>query len=276
MYKVKIHPLFIVYSIVLVLQNKYVYLLSSLSCIALHEWAHAKVAYNHGYFLDTINLMPYGAMISGSDLFTEKDSFKIAIAGPLSNIILCIILLASWWILPVSYNYTKTFFDASITLAFFNMLPFFPLDGSKILLSISKHPQRTLQILKGMSYTLSGLLFVLFLISFFYVPNINIALIGAILYISTTNSSETERYKQICQSCPYIKRLDVPIKKATLIVHQNLKIIRLLKHINAETETTFEIVDDNLVKIKTFNESEIKKIATTSNLHTPIKEFLYL
>ena len=70
--------------------------------------------------------------------------------------------------------------------------------------------------------------------------------------------------------------MDVPIKKATLIVHQNLKIIRLLKHINAETETTFEIVDDNLVKIKTFNESEIKKIATTSNLHTPIKEFLYL
>ena len=276
MLKIKIHPLFFIYAIILVLQNKYVYLLSSLFCIIIHEWSHFKVAYNLGYCLDTLNIMPYGAMLSGADDFTEKDGLKIAFAGPLSNIILCLILLATWWIFPVSYSFTKSIFDASITLAFFNLIPLFPLDGSKIILVLSKNSNKTLAFLKAIGFAISGVLYIIFLISFFYTPNLNLGITSAIVYVSTISSSNKESYKKICDICPYVKRLDLPLTKKTLMVHQDLKIIRLLKHINAGSQITFEIVDDNLNLVKSLSENELKKIAVNSNLQSPIKEFLYL
>ncbi len=275
MIKIKIHPLFVLYTIILVIQNQFIYLLSSLVCIAIHELSHARMAYYRGYYLDTVNLMPYGAMLSGKDEFNGKDGFLIAVAGPLSNIILCICLLASWWIFPTVYSYTKIIFDASIALAFFNLLPIFPLDGARILLSVAKHPQKTIVALKVIGVIISGLFAIAFFVSIFYSTNLNLGIMSAVLYVSTNNASEKEAYKQICNNCLYIKRIDVPIKKITLIIHQDIKIIRLLKHVSAESETTFEIVNDDLKKIKTLSENELKAIATTANLHTPIKEFLY-
>ena len=60
------------------------------------------------------------------------------------------------------------------------------------------------------------------------------------------------------------------------MVHYNLKLIRLLKHLKPDTDVTFEVVDDDLNVIKTFNEKEIRNFLTKENLQTKIKELLYL
>ena len=274
MLKIKIHPLFLIYAIILVIQNRYVFLLASLFSVLIHESAHARVAYNLGYCLDGISLLPYGAMLGCKEPFSRDDAIKIAFAGPCSNILVCAILLALWWLFPEIHGYTKTLFKASLTLGAFNLLPIPPLDGAIILKSISKNEKLILNLQKVLGLIISGFSFILFLASFFHLPNLNLGIIGALFYVACSNGNEKANYERICNNCLFIKNLNGPITKTTLVAHQNLKLLRLLKRIKPDTETTFEIVDDNLNKIKTLSEDELRALALTHDLHLPIKEFL--
>ena len=274
--KIKVHPTFWVYAIILLLQNNYILLLANAVCILMHEWAHAKVAYNLGYYLDTLNIMPYGGMLSGDSDFSDKDGLKIAFVGPLINFFICVCLLALWWISPNAYSYTKPFYQASLTLALFNLIPIFPLDGARIIISISNNKQRTISIIKVIGIVISGLLALLFVASFFYKPNLSIGIISATIYIASINNTESETYKLITNNYSYQKSLNHPINKQTIMIHYNLKLIRLLKHLKPDAEVIFEVVDDDLNVIKTFNVMEIRKFLGKENLQTKIKELLYL
>ena len=275
--KLKVNPSFWLFLALAVYFKRGFFALTYTLAVVLHELAHYIVALKLFYRCQEIQLGIFGAVLYGDfDSVTASDRIKIALAGPLANLVLCVVCLATWWIFPVSYSFTKSIFDASITLAFFNLIPLFPLDGSKIILVLSKNSNKTLAFLKATGFAISGVLYIIFLISLFYTPNLNLGITSAIVYVSTISSSNKESYKKICDICPYVKRLDLPLTKKTLMVHQDLKIIRLLKHINAESQITFEIVDDNLNLIKSLSENELKKIAINSNLQSPIKEFLYL
>ncbi|MBQ8178180.1 MAG: hypothetical protein IJ033_03205 [Clostridia bacterium] len=262
------------FAIIMVLQNEYLLLIAGLFSIAIHEWAHARAAYNEGYYLDTLNLMPYGAMLSGESDFSENAGIKIAFAGPLMNFILCIILLALWWIMPATYSYTKIIFDASLGLGFFNLLPIFPLDGARIIIAIAKNKLKIVKLLKSIGIVISGVLGILFLSSFFFKPNLSLGIICATIYISSIGGSESETYKHICDNCIVNKKMDVPIEKRSIIVHYNLKLIRLVRQIKPNTELTFEIVNDNYEPIAKLNEKEILHLAQNNNIHIALKELL--
>ncbi len=66
----------------------------------------------------------------------RRDSALIAIAGPISNILLAIVLSLIIKIFPIPYLLASIFsllISLNITLAIFNLVPIFPLDGEKIL-----------------------------------------------------------------------------------------------------------------------------------------------
>ena len=102
-----------------------------------------------------ITLMPYGAMIYGGEKFNRKEGIVIALAGPICNGVLALATFALWWLLPESYVYTQDFLNSNLTLMCFNLLPCFPLDGSRIVLSLCKDKIKALKILKIVGIILS-------------------------------------------------------------------------------------------------------------------------
>ncbi|PIZ44702.1 hypothetical protein CO180_03760 [candidate division WWE3 bacterium CG_4_9_14_3_um_filter_41_6] len=120
----------------------------------LHEIAHKYVAQQYGCwaefrsfdkglalaiimatFLHVVFAAPGAVMISG--LVTLEENGKIAAAGPITNLFLAVIfwftgslfyITSPLVVLFFSYGYAVNSF-----LAFFNMLPFGPLDGNKIM-----------------------------------------------------------------------------------------------------------------------------------------------
>ncbi len=120
-------------------------------CVAFHELVHGLVARRFGIKVRDITLLPIGGVASMSKMpENPKEEFLISIAGPLFNIVLAAVLFfvlynVPWmprWILanPTlgdSWLHTIALVPwINITLAVFNLLPAFPMDGGRILRSL--------------------------------------------------------------------------------------------------------------------------------------------
>lgn len=88
-----------------------------------------------GSFLGFLIVIPGAVFIFG--FLSERENGKIALAGPTSNLILAsILVLISFLFPPFPLILRKIFsvaFEVNSWLAFFNLLPFPPLDGFKVM-----------------------------------------------------------------------------------------------------------------------------------------------
>lgn len=272
--KLKFHPAFWLFALTAVLNGDYIGFLASLASVLLHELAHAKSAYSRGYILDTVTLMPYGAMLKGCENISDKDGVPIAVSGPIANLAVCLCLYALWWAFPSAYVYTKRLCDVNFMLGAFNALPLYPLDGGRILLSITKNKTRTLKIMKITGITFAVCIFILYLASFFFKTNHTLGVMATLLFVSAVGGTEKETYKRLSENAPYLKNTDSVIEKETVMVHKDLKLVRLLSRIRADKKTTFEVVDDNLNSIKTLTEEDVNALCERYPLQCTIKELL--
>lgn len=113
--------------------------------VLVHELMHSVVAQREGIHIEAITLFVLGGVsqMTGEPK-TAKDEFRMAIAGPLSSLVLGGIFWGIWLTLRGS-NVGSIQFVAAITywlgyinlaLGVFNLVPGFPLDGGRVLRSL--------------------------------------------------------------------------------------------------------------------------------------------
>ena len=134
--KFSIHPLFFIFGLYFALTGKVFSFLVYTITAVIHELGHYYQSERVGLTLDKITLMPYGAIIKGDiEGVSYKDECLIAISGPITNFLICIVFVALWWVFPASYPYTELAVNANFFLGVINLLPCFPLDGGRLLLA---------------------------------------------------------------------------------------------------------------------------------------------
>ncbi len=126
--------------------------LAIFACVLLHELGHSVVAQRFGLKVKEIVLLPIGGIASlvGRPQ-SPKQEIAIAVAGPLVNVALAGAVAAGLWFsagpsgfLPSSLTPPapswQTFLlllaAGNVSLAVFNLLPFFPLDGGRVLRAV--------------------------------------------------------------------------------------------------------------------------------------------
>lgn len=181
-----------------VLTNMLLSVIPALICITLHELSHGYVAYKLGdrtaknmgrltlnpiKHIDIVGLIMMVAFKFGwaKPVPVDMRNFKnpkremaiTAIAGPLSNVIICCIFMFLYGVLyiPLSQadgDFAPRVLDMiyvtaylSIALAIFNIIPVPPLDGSKVLFSL----MRDESYMKLMRYERYGMIILLVLIA---------------------------------------------------------------------------------------------------------------
>ncbi len=125
--KIYVHPLFLVCSLIFVLIGYFRFLSYFMLLILIHELGHIIVSIIFKWNIDKIIILPFGGLTKYNEKINRplKEEFLISIAGILFQMIFFYLFKNI-----IEYKY---FSIINYFIIIFNLIPIYPLDGSKIL-----------------------------------------------------------------------------------------------------------------------------------------------
>lgn len=134
MIRLKIHPLFFLLLVAAGLTGQIFNLSLVFISVLIHEIAHMLTAFGFGYRAAVIELFPFGGVAKlDYALFNDPIIEGVtALAGPLQSMILALLSSLFHRVMGGS-ELGQKMCQVNLGLAFFNLLPLFPLDGGRIL-----------------------------------------------------------------------------------------------------------------------------------------------
>ncbi|MBO4538820.1 MAG: site-2 protease family protein [Clostridia bacterium] len=228
MQKIRIHPLFIALCLFLLVVGKGFELGASALAVAAHECGHFFSAKKRGFVLKDLSLMPYGAVMYAEDGLPDRDGWAVALAGPAVNLLVCATIGTTWWFFPQLYPATKTLFIVNAGIGLFNLLPCYPLDGGRILLSLAKNKKRCLLLLRGCGYFFGVACAALFIVGLFVSPTVNMLILSVMFFVGAASETKKENFRMLVSDSYLLKDMNLPIEEKTLYVRSSMKVARLL------------------------------------------------
>ncbi len=189
--KITIHPLFLAVGLLSALFGGLpIFLICALTAL-LHECGHIFCAARLGFECKKISLMPFGAAaVCDIEGISPSDEIKLALSGPLVNLLLCVGVAGLWWFFPVTYAYTDLIFYASAGMLVLNLLPAYPLDGGRIAKCVLGNFLKKNKAL-NIALRIINILVVISLIFiyFFAIKNITLLTMAGLLFCSALSKS---------------------------------------------------------------------------------------
>lgn len=165
----------------------------------IHELGHMMAGLILKLKPKTLSLMPFGISITFETYeyikLVEIKKILIAIAGPVTNLIICSIVL----FLHINTEIKELIIYSNILIALFNLIPMYPLDGGRILKGIIKLKYKGIKsdnIINKVSNSLVIILTALSSIAVLYLKNIAILFLVIYLWIITINENKKYNIKR--------------------------------------------------------------------------------
>ena len=221
--------------------------------IFLHEISHIVVAKRNGCKFNNFKIHIYGtsAEFINIEELSKKEKIQIYLAGPFMNlVIICIFFFIS---LITNNNIVSKMININLNLLFFNILPAYPLDGSRILeiiLSSKILFKEVIDIISKISYMIAFGLIAISLIIFMYNDGINISLIIAAIIICLITKSEKKSAMYILMGNIFIKRNKLLrnnyIENKSISVYYKMGLVNVMAIIDKNRFNSFYVLDDDL------------------------------
>jgi Zn-dependent protease/CBS domain-containing protein len=180
-------------------------------CVLLHEYGHSLVAQRLGIEIGEITLLPIGGLARLKSL-PEKpwDEVKIAIAGPLVNVVLAPFFFAVALLLGGSLTTPPDILGGvqsaaqvfvylgfiNVALVVFNLIPAFPMDGGRVLrglLATRLGPVRATDISSAVGQFFAAAFFLIGLLS----GNLLLALIAVFIFFGASGEAQMVRQREL-------------------------------------------------------------------------------
>ena len=255
--KIKLHPLFVVLALYFVLTNRAVAFGGYILAVIAHEVAHSRAAEWRGYSLGTITLMPYGGVIAGGDNYEDKDGVIIALAAPVFNALCAISVVALWWLVPSSYGYTKDVCTANVALCVVNLMPLYPLDGYRAVVSLAKKKRRAVTVMKAAGTAAGAIFVILGVVSVWYEFNPTIVIFGFFLIYEAVFGAGGEREMNLSANNKFCKNFCAGVDKRHILLFKDAPLVRALTVISRDSVSTFGVVDDAGKELYVLDEADI-------------------
>lgn len=232
--------------------------------VFMHELGHALTAKKFGIKTKDITLLPIGG-VAQLERLPEKPSeeLMVALAGPLVNIVLA--LITSLFIsLPntsqemVSQldngvnagNFFLNFYLVNIILAFFNLIPAFPMDGGRVLRALLSYKLERHQATKIAARIGQALAIGFVLLGFYYNPFL--IFIGIFVFMGAQIESEYTESKYMLKG---YKVRDVLMKQYPTIDYKET--LETAVKLMLDSQNKHFLVTENGIPMGTLNREQI-------------------
>lgn len=246
--KIRLHKSFLPVALYFLLSGGFEKFVMMCVMVFIHEMGHSFAAVLVGLKLEQILIMPIGQRAVVRDIYSVSAIKRIFIfvSGPFISIVLG----GLFWVLNM-----KKMSYASLNIAFFNMLPFLPLDGGNILMAAIGNFIGDLKAAKIMLKI--SKVFSVFVLAFgfwkiiLYPYNLDFVVAG--LFMRMINSAMSASiYNRIIDEIFNPKHKTGSVR---FIYSKKLSLIELLENMN--TSKTNVVVTTNNNKTELFSQEEI-------------------
>ncbi|GEC93422.1 MULTISPECIES: M50 family metallopeptidase [Brevibacillus] len=106
--------------------------------VLIHELGHVAMARELGWTVKEVQLLPFGGVATMEDSYATDpmDEIVVALAGPFLNMVMMAASYLFWFMGIWTEEWARFFLVSNLTIALFNLLPIWPLDGGRILLAV--------------------------------------------------------------------------------------------------------------------------------------------
>lgn len=103
--------------------------------VLIHEIGHVAMARELGWTVTEVQLLPFGGVATMEDAYATDplDEIVVALAGPFLNVVMMGMAYLFWYGNVWTEEWARFFLVSNATIALFNLLPIWPLDGGRIL-----------------------------------------------------------------------------------------------------------------------------------------------
>lgn len=125
--KIYFHPFFLITLLIFILIGEFKFISYFMLLIIVHELGHILVSLIFKWNIEKIIILPFGGLTKYNEIINRAliEEFLIAIAGITFQIV--------FYLLIKNYVDYKYFSFINLFIIIFNLMPIYPLDGSKIL-----------------------------------------------------------------------------------------------------------------------------------------------
>jgi len=231
--------------------------------VILHEFAHIIVAskFECKFNNFNINILGTSAELNAIEELTERRKLILYLAGPVFNIFMAIILC--YFYDYFKWELIRSSIFINLCLGIFNLLPAYPLDGSRvceILLAKKFLYKKSQKITEIFSFIISGALFSAFCIMLL-LHKVNITLFLAVILITYTTFLEREKTMYIIMG-DMIRKVR-KLKKHSYLENKSISVyykkglVNVLTLVDKNKFNSFYALNDDMELLGIIHEDEL-------------------
>lgn len=255
-------------------------------CVLLHEFGHSLVAQRLGIEVPDITLLPIGGLARLKNL-PEKplDEVKIAVAGPLVNVVLAPIFFGLAALLGANLLAPPDLFGGlgsfgqvlvylgylNVALAVFNLIPAFPMDGGRVLrglLATRFGPVRATDVASTIGQ--------FFALGFFVVGvlggGIILALIAVFIFFGASGEAQMVRQRETTRGLTVADVMGTERRTETLSPYNNFG--QVLDAVIHGYQTDFPVVEEDGRLVGMLTRADIFAAAHSPDRYSSVRDLM--
>ena len=255
-------------------------------CVLLHEFGHSLVALRLGSEVQDITLLPIGGLARMKSLPERPiDEVKVAVAGPLVNVVLAPVFFGLAVLFGGNLSVPTDIISGvgsvgqafvalgyiNVALVIFNMIPAFPMDGGRVLrglLATRLGPVRATEI----SSTVGQGFAILFILVGFLGQNFLLAIVGFFVFLGASGETQLVRQREQMRGLTVSDVMGTKGRIETVTPYHNFG--QVLDSVIHGYQEDFPVLDEdgNLVGIIT--RSEIMAAAHSPSRYATVRDLM--
>lgn len=254
-------------------------------CVLLHELGHSLVAQRLGIEIPDITLLPIGGLARLKRLPDKPwDEVKIAVAGPLVNVILAPIFFGLAFLVGVNLSDFPQPITAqqslggvlfylgvlNVVLVLFNLIPAFPMDGGRVLRGLLATRLGPVQ-----ATDISAAIGQLFAVAFFllgFFSNPLLILIGVFIFFGANGEREIVRQREMMRGLNVSDVMGTKRRTETVTPYHNFG--QVLDAVIHGYQEDFPVVDEDEKLVGMITRTEILAAAHSPDRYGSVRDLM--